>query len=196
MKKNKHLLIAIIGPDGCGKTSVSTSLSKFFKKNDFNVVEKASNFEILPTFSEIKWKISNIFNTENSSFVRNVDSYKGLLSGMKQKPNSFLKSFLIIGWYTVDYILGYFILFRKKKNKTVFLFSRYFYDYYFQISNRNFPHMLLDLFGFFVPQPDIVFYLERPAVDIYNGKPELSVLEIIRQQEQIKHLSSNRTNFF
>ena len=44
------------------------------------------------------------------------------------------------------------------------------------------------LIGLIVPKPDLIFYLDRPAEEIFNQKPELEVEEICRQQKAIRSL--------
>mgnify|MGYP003642797138 CR=1 FL=1 len=184
--------IAIIGPDGVGKTTIANGITE---RTSRDVVHRAANFEILPTFSEIKYNFRKFFFREKDKYIRNTDEYKGFHSGMKQKPNSFIKSTVLIFWYTLDYCLGHLYLRKVKKEKKIILFARYYYDYYFQISNRNYPHYLLRFFECFIPKPQLVFYLNRDASAIYDKKPELSLHEITRQQQLISSLSKTRSNF-
>lgn len=184
---NKINFIAIIGPDGAGKTTVANNIENIYAGK---VVHKAANFEILPTFTEIKNFL--IFSKQNK---RNEEGYKGFHSGMQQNPNHLIKSFVLILWYMIDLNLGRINLARAKKNDELYVFARYFYDYYFQIANKSVPHIFLDLFLKLVPKPDLVFYIKRDARDIYEGKPELSLDEIIRQQDVIEILAKRNDNF-
>ena len=180
--------IAIIGPDGAGKTTVANKIEKIY---DGKAIHKAANFEILPTFTEIK-----NFLTLNKQVKRNEEGYKGFHSGMQQKPNHVFKSFILILWYSIDLNLGRIKLAKAKKDGVLYCFARYFYDYYFQVANLNAPHWLLDFFLKVITKPDIVFYIKREASDIYEGKPELSIEEIMRQQNVIESLAKRNENFF
>lgn len=188
---DKISFVAVIGPDGVGKTTLVNAVSKSLDDSSYSaVVHKASNFEILPTFSQM----FNKSRTKEAK-ARNIEGFKGYLSGMKQEPNSRLKSAILILWYFLDLNLGRYCVSRaKKKNKLIF-FARYFYDYYFQVANRNIPHWFLHMLTFFVPKPDVVFYLRRRANDIFDCKPELSIKEIERQQEIIEKLVKRNSNF-
>lgn len=192
MKENNLNIIAFIGPDGCGKTTIAEEVSK---RVSINVIHKAANFEILPTFSQLIHMIKSPFKSSNAKFERNTDEFKGYHSGMKQVPNSFAKSFVLVSWYTLDYLLGRIYLYNIRNKGEALLFARYYYDYYFQISNKNFPKFLLVFFEIFIPKPQLVFYLHRDSSTIYETKPELSINEIERQQLIIKGLSNTRSNF-
>jgi thymidylate kinase len=185
-------LIVFIGPDGCGKTTISELVGEQLRLPQEH---RAANFEVMPTFSQMSHMFKNLLGGEKAKFVRNTDDYKGKHSGMTQKPNSIGKSIILVMWYTLDYILGNVLLARAKKTNTIFVFTRYYFDFYFQISNKNIPHYLLRFFEFFIPKPDIVFYLHQPAEDIYLRKPELFLKEIIRQQDIILSLAKERDYF-
>lgn len=188
-------VVAILGPDGAGKTTISSYLTAELKGRGIKVTEKAANYELLPSFGQIRNFTKKLLGkAPDNKYVRNEDSFKGYLSGMKQKPNGFIKSSILIGWYSIDYIFGrLFNIISRKKD--VYIFSRYFYDYYFQISNMNYPHFILDFVDFFIPKPDYVFYLKRESEDIYSCKPELSLLEIERQQHILDRLCEKKDFF-
>jgi thymidylate kinase len=183
--------IAVIGPDGVGKTTLVNEVSDKIKNvYGLNVIHKASNFEILPTFSQIL-KVFGLRSEAN----RNVEGYKGYLSGMDQEPNSILKSMILVLWYCLDLNLGRFKIKKARSQKELFFFARYFYDYYFQIANRNIPVWFLNFIIKFVPKPDFVFYIKRNSKDIFEGKPELSIEEIERQQQIIEVLVKKNNHF-
>ncbi|MCP5117473.1 MAG: hypothetical protein GY953_42160, partial [bacterium] len=68
--------------------------------------------------------------------------------------------------------------------------ARYFYDYYFQPGHRGTPRWVLRLAEFLVAKPDLVFFIDRDADNIYRDKPELTVPEIREQQKRIRCLLS------
>lgn len=183
----------IIGPDGSGKTTLVIETNAelegtlFTKTNHF-----ASNFEILPLLSTIVQfsKGKGIKKQE-----RGADHYQGYHSGMKQKANSPLRSCIYIIWYSLDLIFGHFILWRRKSNGELVFFARYFYDYYYQRSNRNAPLWLINFIVQVVPKPDLVFYIDREAQNIFDLKPELSIEEIQKQQSIIGGLAEKYEQF-
>lgn len=184
---------AIIGPDGSGKTTLVNAVNKdldgilFTKTNHF-----ASNFEILPLLSSI---LQFLKGKGTDKRPRSIDQFQGIHSAMQQKANSPLRSCIYIIWYSLDLILGRFILLQKKSRGELIFFARYFYDYYYQLANKNAPRWLLNFMLYFIPKPDLVFYIDRDAHNIFELKPELSVEEIERQQRIIVELSDKHERF-
>ena len=184
-------LIAIIGPDGSGKTTLANLIKLEIEKNtDLKIENLASNFEILPTFTQIK----SLFSLQRTGREKK-EGYQGYHSGMQHKPNGLIKGSIICVWYSLDLILGRFRILKAKKNKTILCFARYFYDYYFLISSSKVPRGLLRVLEILIPKPDYIFCINRSAQDIYSIKPELTLEEISRQQDVIKKLSATRNNF-
>lgn len=188
----KYSFIAVIGPDGSGKTTLVDGIKDELVRIGYkNIHHRAANFEILPTFSEMR----NILRG-GSKKSRNTEGFKGFHSGMQQQPNSILKSILLVLWYSIDLNLGRTKIKEAKKEGSMYFFARYFYDYYFQIANKNVPRSFLNVILKLIPKPEVVFYISRSAEDIYEKKPELSLDEIKRQQRIIESLCDEHDNFF
>lgn len=184
--------IAILGPDGSGKTTVASRLCQQAEHIGFSSgVHRSSNFEILPTFTQIRSRLSGRCRAE----PRYREGFKGIHSGMAQQPNSWLVSLVLLLWYSLDLNLGRAILRRARSCNQLICFARYYYDYYFQIANSRLPNGCIRLVEFVIPKPDLVFVLQRAANEIYWGKPELTVQEIERQQAVIRRLGASRENF-
>lgn len=184
--------IVLIGPDGAGKTTIAQRLCDRSISNGFSgATHGATNFEILPTFSQMKSWLAGRGKGE----PRYIEGFKGIHSGMRQRPNSIVKSVVLMSWYAIDLNLGRFVIRDARADNRLLCFARYFYDYYFQIANKNTPRWMLRLLEYLVPRPDIVFVLKRDSKDIYALKPELTVEEIERQQAVIDNLARSRSWF-
>ena len=183
------MLIIIIGPDGSGKTTIANEIQELMTKKGVKAHHLAMNFEILP-------KLRDIVNP----FIKNkiVDTHiEGELNvGMKDKPNSQIKGVVLATWYAMDYFLGRFKLYRWNRNNDAVIFARYFYDYYFQRVHINTPHWYLDILQMLVPKPDFIFTITRDAQSIFDLKPELSVTEIQRQQNEIDKFLKSKKNAY
>lgn len=183
------MLIVLIGPDGCGKTTIANEIVKKFNMSFREKKIYEMHFRILPSFRQIinpllKNKIKNkYFEGEKNA-------------GMKEKVNSMSKSMIYIIWYFFDYFLGNLIVMRAYFKNDLLVFTRYFYDYYYQRTHKNAPLLLLNFLCYFVPRPTFIFTLKRDPYQIHNDKPELTVDEIKSQQFKIDKLFSKNKNFY
>lgn len=190
-----RMLISILGPDGCGKTTIAEKVvSLTNEKGQMVAIHKATLFGIMPTFSYFKVKLYGLFGCE----YRNKHEHKEgeLLAGMKHKPNSFLKSTLLLFWYSLDYFLGTSLVKEAKEHGKLIIFARYYYDFYYQRVHLNLPPLLIRALELIVPTPDIIIFLKRDPEAIFKIKPELSVLEIQRQNDSIESSLGGRGNFY
>tara|TARA_Y200000002_G_C22681945_1_gene664458 strand:- start:1077 stop:1688 length:612 start_codon:yes stop_codon:yes gene_type:complete len=179
------MLIVIIGPDGCGKTTIANELCNILSKRNITTHHLAMNFEILP-------KLGDITNFLTNSKPKERHKEGEMYVGMKDMPNSTLKGMIISTWYSLDYFFGRYKLLKWKSD--VVIFARYFYDYSYQRVHINTPKWYLKILEILIPKPDFIFTLDRDAKNIFELKPELSVREIERQQSEICILLKNKSN--
>ncbi len=182
------MLIVIVGPDGCGKTSVAEYLKQKLEEQERPVYLKAFRYGYLPSIFSIRQRLCRLFGVQiKNSRVHVPGDY---LSGMRFKPNSLGKSLVIFLWNLFDFFLGKLgLLFRKKPEVTIF--ARYYYDFYYQRGYIHLPNFLVKLVQFFVPKPDIVFFLKRSPEAIFSQKPELTISEIKRENLVIEQQLSS-----
>jgi thymidylate kinase len=183
------MLIIIIGPDGSGKTTIANQVQKKMKIIGLNSRHLKLNFEILP-------KIRDFLNPFLKNKIVNTHIEGEYYVGMKDKPISKFKGVLLVTWYSFDYFLGRFLLYRWNKANDVTIFARYYYDYYFQRGHLNTPHWYLNILKILIPKPDYIFTIIRDAKNIFDLKPELSVNEIRRQQAKIDCFLLNEENAY
>ena len=183
------MLIAIIGPDGCGKTTVANSLVEKLKDLDVVATHHAMHFKILPKLKDI---LNLFLNTKIVSGHKEGEYHAGMMA----KPNTALRGSLYVFWYALDYFLGRLRLFVSRNRGEIVVFARYYLDYYFQRGHINTPHSVIRLFEFLVPTPSIIVTINRTAEDIFSLKPELTIDEINRQQRIIEALFTQRRNAF
>jgi thymidylate kinase len=183
------MLIVIVGPDGCGKTTIANELVEKLAYDGIAAKHSAMHFQIIPQLKElINPFLRNKIDTTHAEGELHV--------GMKKNPNSALRGLVYLVWYSVDYFLGHYRVWKAKKNKEVTIFARYYYDYYYQRGHINTPKIAVRLFEMFIPKPDLIITISRPALEIFNMKPELSISEIQRQQSVIENLFKGRKNAY
>lgn len=183
------MLIIILGPDGCGKTTIANKVVDFFSIKNIICHHLAMNFEVLP-------KLRDIINPFRKNKIKATHIEGEYYGGMKVKPSSMLRGMLIVGWYALDYFLGYIKLFKWHKNNESVIFARYYYDYYFQRGYLNTPKWYIRMLEALVPKPDYIFTIDRDAEDIFKLKPELSIEEINKQQNAIRKLLKHKKNAY
>jgi thymidylate kinase len=183
------MLIVIIGPDGCGKTTIANSLVSELRNRTIKSEHLAMHFEILP-------QLKDFINPFLKKKIETTHEEGELNAGMKRKINSPLRGAIYVIWYSIDYFLGRFRIRNYKKNNTTVIFARYYYDYYYQRTHSSTPRWLIRLFENLIPKPDFIFTLKRSASNIFEYKPELSIDEIKIQQKKIEDLFSDRNNAF
>lgn len=179
------MLVAILGPDGSGKTTISLRVeSALNEKGILSVRLYAQRFGIFPTLRDLlRFDFSREIQTDDLEFHKDESII-----------NPAALSALHLGYYSLEYFLGG-LRFRSdiKSKRTVLVFGRYFYDFYFQRNHSKLPRPLIRLFENLVPKPDLVLVLKRDADVIYSSKPELPIAEIKRQQDIISELDFKKT---
>ncbi len=174
------MLITIIGPDGTGKTSVREIVCSQLceKYPDLTVKQYERRFEYFPSI----WKLLGKRKAKTALEPNSVRKHN--IARM-----SVPKSLVIVIYYTIEYALYWLklIFSRKAESKTVHVFSRYWYDYYFGYAHSGVPVPLLRLFEAVVPRPDLILFINRPPADIWRDKPELTIDEIGRQQNAVQN---------
>jgi len=104
---------------------------------------------------------------------------------------SCLQSMFYVLYYGILLALGRIQLWMWRTYSSLLVADRYFYDYYYMYGHSKSPAWFKNLVGVIVPKPQLVFFLDRPAEEIFVQKPELEIAEIKRQQEAIRNLMKN-----
>lgn len=180
----KRTLIALIGPDGVGKSTLSARLSGFLEKNSlFSEVKVYHHrFDILPQLSRFDMRRKT--SLESNSPAGNSDD---IIHGR-------LRTFVYMVYYGLDYILGYFVLFSNKCKGGAVIFDRYVYDFYIQKSYRKVSWSTKRFYEALIPKPNIVVFLYANPHVVVNRKNELSLKEHIEQNEVCLNLLRDNQN--
>lgn len=175
LRKTKRFLyssgffIVVIGPDGCGKTTITNELKKILARS----YRKQYHFHWRPgLLPKLGNKQSDNKNKPASNAPVMQSKYKGPISYMR------------FAYYTMDFIIGYWIkLYPIKAQTTLIIGERYYADIAVHPARYGFstPKWLIHLMGLFVPKPDLIILLSNDPEVIHNRKDELSI-DTIRQQ--------------
>lgn len=175
--------IALLAPDGGGKSTILAALSEYGITSFSGVVRKYFRPEWFKNIGQYKPNAKPEITDNPNPHGR--------------KPDNVIKSWIRFLFYLIDFSLGYYIkVVPLKWNRKLVVFDRYYYDYFVDMYRYHFslakivPH----LFKFLVPTPDITFILYAPANIIYNRKKELTLEEIRRQCEAFNKISQRVKN--
>jgi len=176
--------IALLGPDGCGKSTIYEKI-EYICYGSFHGIEKKYFRPRL--FKNIGHY--NILNPTEEGET-NPDPH-----GVSQ--DSFFKSLVRYSFYNIDFVLGYWLIIKKLEiKKKLVIFDRYYYDYYVDMKRYkyNLPKWLPRLWGWLIPKPDLIFILDGNAQVFYERKKELTLEELERQIIEYRKLAASIRN--
>jgi thymidylate kinase len=160
------IIIALLGPDGCGKSTLGAMLQKELAP----AFRGHINFHLRPYFFSFK----------------KVGTTAPVYDPHAQKPRSAITSALKLIYFLLDYILGFiFILYPLKARSHLILFDRYYHDLMIDPKRYRYkaPLWLAVLIGYLIPKPDLFLVLDAPARIIQSRKQEVPFSETERQRD-------------
>jgi len=176
------LAIVMVGPDGSGKTTVARALEELLPRRELFHAARYyhARFGILPELKTFKRILGRPARRAEEGMPPPSPNARGAMGA--------LRALTYMVYYSLDFLLGRFVLYRRKMRSELVLFDRYFYDYAIQETFRRVPMWLVLLLSGLAPSPDLVIYLDCPAQSIRRRKQELSVREILWQQDRCRKL--------
>lgn len=168
--RRRGILVAVCGPDGSGKGVLIDGI----RRAAADVGCRTHTFQwrprLLPDLV--------FFLTGRNHETVNVDPHGA-------RPSGRLVSLLRVGYYLVDYVLGYWLIVRPRMREDfgVAIFDRYYYDWVMDPLRYRAhpPDWLLRALTRLVPRADVVLLTHAPASVMAARKPELPVDELERQ---------------
>lgn len=180
-------VIAVLGTDGSGKSTIIHSITPILNEAFHNgVIYEHLRPNLIPDLGIL---LGHKKTKEMPEIVSDPHA---------QKISGFASSLFRWGYYLFDYSLGYMIkvFFDKSVRTHVWLFDRYYYDYY--IDRRRMrvrlPKWIVRAGEFFVPAPDLILCLGGTPQKIYARKPETSLEEVDRQVKKLKRFADSHKN--
>ena len=163
------LLVAALGPDGAGKSTIITGLMKCFDRS----------FRLQRLFH---WRPQIFAAQKNSAPVTDPHG---------KKPRGSLLSVVVLLACFLDNWIGYLSVIRPLLSKScLVMFDRYFYDVLVDPRRYRYggPMWFAQILAQLVPEPDIVILLDSDPESVATRKAELPVAEIHRQQHEYREL--------
>lgn len=181
-------LAVFLGPDGSGKTTIAE-----------NVIARLNKPLRLDDQCLIHWRPSVIpqLNRLFQPFVPKIPIVNNDIKRPESKPSGFILSLFRLTYYSLDYLIGHFLVVMPKlyRGKLV-IFDRYYYNFIVDPcrSKISLPMFIRRFFMSFVPKPDVVIYLANEPKTVFERKQELSIEEIERQMNDYRNLTLKLPN--
>lgn len=186
-------LVVLLGPDGCGKSTIADGVAKELYHQPFKVCRRFEyQFRILPELKHLRQRLLRLAGRATPAVPPPPEP--GTPDSGMNPDHGAARGMLYVTYYALDFLLGRLLLRKLRGQGALMLFARYFHDYYFQRGYGNVPRWYLRALECLVPRPDLILALQRDADEIHHGKPELSIEEIRRQQDLIGRMLAGRPN--
>lgn len=170
------IAVAILGTDGAGKSTIIEHIRPVLKTAlHGKIFYEHMRPNLLPSLARL--------------FGRPVKEGP-TTDPHADKPSGFLGSLVRLSYYTVDYVIGYWIKVFPAlvKRPCMYVFDRYFYDYHIDPyrSLISSPRWITKALSLFIPKPDIILCLGADPEIIHARKPELPLEEFKRQIKALR----------
>lgn len=166
----KGIMIAVIGPDGVGKTTICQNIKK--RTRNLFLPKKYlyhSHFGFFPELGKIyAWLFRKQTLEKESNFSQ-------------ERKIGLPRAFLHLFYYGLENFLAWPWVFWLKIRGNLILFDRYFYDFLAANTFYKTPFWLFWQIAKIIPRPDLVFIIRARPEKIYQRKKELGLEEIKRQ---------------
>ncbi|MCK5616309.1 hypothetical protein KAR91_81355 [Candidatus Pacearchaeota archaeon] len=175
MKSRKGKFIILLGPDGCGKSTIASQLISKLEKYNYKIFHFHWRPNLIPQLRK-----QNIARTGGAPPPAPDDFAYG-----------YFISLLRYMYYYMDFLLGYWFTIRPKKAKGYFIIGeRWYFDVLIHPARYGFklPMWLLKIGKLLLPYPDYTFLLSADPQAIHNRKPELTVEQIDSQLSRMSDL--------
>ena len=166
------LVVAFMGVDGSGKSTLIKHLSKRLKK---------------------RYRTNKYLHLRPYLFLTDTSNVNSNPHDQKKKRSFFLSLIKILMWLFIYHV--FFLINLNKKNLLI-IFDRYAHDllidktrYRFSLSNML-TQYILNLF----PKPHFWIVLKAPIKKIEKRKKEMPTHELKRQMKEYKNFSKNNDN--
>ncbi len=156
--------VAFMGPDGCGKSTILTAITR----------------EFAPAFREVRY-----FHMRPRVIGRKATNQGPVTDPHGQPPRGMAASIAKVLDLFADYTFGYILKIRPAAIRTVLvLFDRCFYDLLVDSRRIRYggPPWLLTAAAHLAPRPDLVILLDAPPEVLYARKREVPLEEVARQR--------------
>lgn len=183
----KGKLIAFVGPDGSGKTTIIERVSEYLRPYFCNVKTYHMRYEIFP---ELKtgFGLSSMKGTLGKTEEDQASQNQRKKKSKKRSLVSIVASWIVVIYYTLEFMVGNVIADHYKRKKELIMYDRYYYDHFLQPTTRDLIYPFRKILLRLVKKPDLVVHLNADPNVVYARKQELKPKEIEAQNQYIERI--------
>jgi thymidylate kinase len=168
-------MIVLLGPDGCGKSSVISAL----EASPPGCFKRVTTYHLRPR-----------------CFLKNTDSTP-VTQPHAQGPRGAFLSTIKIFYFLLDYTVGWLVnLYSQRTERSLTVFDRYYHDMLVDPRRYRYggPMWLARWVGKLIPKPDLWILLDAPPDVLQTRKQEVPFKESARQGEEYLKLVKGMEN--
>lgn len=183
--KNKYV-VAFLGTDGSGKSTIINIVTP--------IIKEITGWDI--HYEHLRPNYISSLGVALGKRTKQEEHNRGPVTDPHSLPPSgFVGSLLRLSYYMIDYTWGYFRKVYPTK-KVIWFFDRYYYDYLIdqRRARLSLPQWVLNIYGWFVPSPDLILCLGTDPDVIFKRKPETSLQEVERQVNFLRDFCKKHKN--
>jgi len=169
-------IVAVLGPDGVGKTTACRNLQARLKKWPFRkVLYYHGEFGVFPSLGKIH------------RFITKPWRFSETGTPQHQLPEAGpLRAFIHLIYYGLEFFLAWPWVLWGRWRGYCFIFDRFYYDFSLRSSHRWLYRLIIKI----IPRPDLIILLSAPPLLVYERKQELTPIQIEKQLSTFETLHS------